>query len=103
MNKPPRKKNPTFGIAVFIVVAVLFVIATLFYNAIKEKRRVRQRQRAGGFRFIGRSGGDGHGDERCGYCCEACERHGAVSLSRSWCMTACEFESDALRRRTSLR
>jgi hypothetical protein len=38
MNKPPRKKNPTFGIAVFIVVAVLFVIATLFYNAIKEKR-----------------------------------------------------------------
>jgi len=38
MNKPPRKKNPTFGIAVFIVVAVLLVIATLFYNAIKEKR-----------------------------------------------------------------
>jgi cell division protein FtsX len=37
MNKPPRKKNPTFGIAVFIVVAVLVVIATLFYNAIKEK------------------------------------------------------------------
>lgn len=38
MNKPPRKKNPTFGIAVFIVVAVLLVIATLFYNAITEKR-----------------------------------------------------------------
>ncbi|AFT85449.1 hypothetical protein [Paraburkholderia phenoliruptrix] len=38
MNKPPRKKNPTFGIAVFIVVAVLLVIATLLYNAIKEKR-----------------------------------------------------------------
>uniref|UniRef100_E1TB34 Putative signal peptide transmembrane protein n=1 Tax=Burkholderia sp. (strain CCGE1003) TaxID=640512 RepID=E1TB34_BURSG len=38
MNKPPRKKNPTLGIAVFIVVAVLLVIATLFYNAIKEKR-----------------------------------------------------------------
>jgi cell division protein FtsX len=38
MNQPPRKKNPTFGIAVFIVVAVLLVIATLFYNAIKEKR-----------------------------------------------------------------
>ncbi len=37
MNNPPRKKNPTFGIAVFIVVAVLLVIATLFYNAIKEK------------------------------------------------------------------
>jgi hypothetical protein len=37
MNKPPRKKNPTFGLAVFIVVAVLLVIATLFYNAIKEK------------------------------------------------------------------
>ncbi|HZZ02283.1 hypothetical protein [Paraburkholderia sp.] len=38
MNKPPRKKNPTLGIAVFIVVAVLLVIATLFYNAITEKR-----------------------------------------------------------------
>jgi cell division protein FtsX len=38
MNKPPRKKNPTLGIAVLIVVAVLLVIATLFYNAIKEKR-----------------------------------------------------------------
>ncbi|CAH2893862.1 MAG: FIG00452419: hypothetical protein [uncultured Paraburkholderia sp.] len=38
MNKPPRKKNPTFGIAVFIVVAVLLVIATLLYNAVKEKR-----------------------------------------------------------------
>jgi cell division protein FtsX len=37
MNKPPRKKNPTFGIAVFIVVAILLVIATLFYNAIHEK------------------------------------------------------------------
>lgn len=37
MNKPPRKKNPTFGIAVFIVVAVLLVTATLFYNAITEK------------------------------------------------------------------
>ncbi|OLL32640.1 hypothetical protein BTH42_06440 [Burkholderia sp. SRS-W-2-2016] len=37
MNKPPRKKNPTFGIAVFIVVAILLVIATLFYNAIREK------------------------------------------------------------------
>ncbi|MFM0731337.1 hypothetical protein PQQ52_12710 [Paraburkholderia sediminicola] len=38
MNKPPRKKNPTFGIAIFIVVAVMLVIATLFYNAITEKR-----------------------------------------------------------------
>ena len=38
MNNPPRKKNPTFGIAVFIVVAVLLVIATLLYNAITEKR-----------------------------------------------------------------
>jgi hypothetical protein len=37
MNKPPRKKNPTFGIAVFIVVAMLVVIFTLFYNAIREK------------------------------------------------------------------
>lgn len=38
MNKPSRKKNPTVGIAIFIVVAVLLVIATLFYNAITEKR-----------------------------------------------------------------
>jgi len=37
MNEP-RKKNPTFGVAVFIVVVVLLVIGTLFYNAIKEKR-----------------------------------------------------------------
>ncbi|NML32223.1 hypothetical protein [Paraburkholderia antibiotica] len=37
MNKPPRKKNPTTGIAIFIVVAILLVIATLFYNAIHEK------------------------------------------------------------------
>ncbi|MBC8732229.1 hypothetical protein [Paraburkholderia sp. UCT2] len=37
MTRPPRKKNPTFGISVFIVVAILLVIATLFYNAIREK------------------------------------------------------------------
>jgi hypothetical protein len=36
--KEPRKKNPTFGVTIFIVVAVLVVIATLFYNAITEKR-----------------------------------------------------------------
>jgi len=36
MNNP-RKKNPTFRIAVFIVVVVLLVIATLLYNAIREK------------------------------------------------------------------
>ena len=35
--KEPRKKNPTFGVAVFIVIAVLLVIATLLYNAITEK------------------------------------------------------------------
>ena len=37
MNEP-RKKNPTFGVAVFIVIAVLLVIATLLYNAITGKR-----------------------------------------------------------------
>ena len=37
MTKPQRKKNPTFGVAVFIVVAIVLVIATLFYNAIHEK------------------------------------------------------------------
>jgi cell division protein FtsX len=36
-NKPPRKKNPTFGVAAFIVIAILVVIATIFYNAIREK------------------------------------------------------------------
>jgi hypothetical protein len=39
MTKPPRKKNPTFGVAVFIVVAILLVIATLFYNAIRDKHK----------------------------------------------------------------
>jgi hypothetical protein len=38
LMKEPRKKNPTFGIAIFIVVAVLVVIATLLYNAISGKR-----------------------------------------------------------------
>jgi hypothetical protein len=37
MNEP-RKKNPTFGIAIFIVIVVLLVIATLLYNAISGKR-----------------------------------------------------------------
>jgi hypothetical protein len=34
----PRKKNPTFGIGVFIVVVVLLVIGTLLFNAIRGKR-----------------------------------------------------------------
>jgi Na+-transporting methylmalonyl-CoA/oxaloacetate decarboxylase gamma subunit len=33
-----RKKNPTLGIAVLIVVVVLLVIATILYNAITERR-----------------------------------------------------------------
>ncbi|CAB3769738.1 hypothetical protein [Paraburkholderia solisilvae] len=37
MNEP-RKKNPTFSVAVLIVVVVLLVIATVLYNAITEKR-----------------------------------------------------------------
>ncbi|MGF6754695.1 hypothetical protein [Paraburkholderia sp. GAS334] len=41
MNEP-RKKNPTFGIAVFIVVVVLMVIGTVAYNATKEKREFDQ-------------------------------------------------------------
>jgi heme/copper-type cytochrome/quinol oxidase subunit 2 len=41
MNEPHRK-NPTFRIAVFIVVVVLIVIGTLAYNAIKEKREFDQ-------------------------------------------------------------
>jgi hypothetical protein len=35
----PRKKNPTFGVGVFIVVVVLVVIGTLFFNAIRDKRQ----------------------------------------------------------------
>lgn len=41
MNEP-RRKNPTFGVAVFIVVVVLIVIGTLAYNSIKDKREFDQ-------------------------------------------------------------
>ena len=37
MNEP-RKKNPTVGVAVLIVVVVLFVIGTVLFNALKSKR-----------------------------------------------------------------
>jgi hypothetical protein len=37
MNEP-RKKNPTFGVAVLIVVVVLFVIGTVLFNALRSKR-----------------------------------------------------------------
>lgn len=37
-DAPQRKKNPTLGISVFIVVVVLLVIFTLLFNAIREKR-----------------------------------------------------------------
>lgn len=37
MNEP-RRKNPTFGVAVFIVVVVLIVIGTVLFNAIRGKR-----------------------------------------------------------------
>jgi hypothetical protein len=37
MNEP-RKKNPTFGVAVLIVVVVLFVIGTVLFNALRGKR-----------------------------------------------------------------
>ncbi len=37
MNEP-RKKNPTFGVGVLIVVVVLFVIGTVLFNAIRGKR-----------------------------------------------------------------
>jgi uncharacterized protein (UPF0333 family) len=38
MNDPRKKKYPTPGIAVLIVVGVLLAIATIFYNAITERR-----------------------------------------------------------------
>jgi hypothetical protein len=34
----PRRKNPAFGVGVFIVVVVLLVIGTLLFNAIRGKR-----------------------------------------------------------------
>ena len=37
MNEP-RKKNPTVGVGVLIVVVVLFVIGTVLFNAIRGKR-----------------------------------------------------------------
>ncbi|WP_322049030.1 hypothetical protein [Paraburkholderia sp. J67] len=33
-----RKKNPTFGIGVMIVVVVLIVIGTVLFNALRSKR-----------------------------------------------------------------
>jgi hypothetical protein len=33
-----RKKNPTFGVGVMIVVVVLIVIGTLLFNALRGKR-----------------------------------------------------------------
>jgi hypothetical protein len=37
-TKPPTRRNPTFGISIFIVVVVLLVIGTLFFNAIRDRR-----------------------------------------------------------------
>jgi len=34
----PRRKNPTFGLGLFIVVVVLIVIGTVLFNAIRGKR-----------------------------------------------------------------
>ena len=47
MNEP-RKKNPTFGVAVLIVVVVLFVIGTVLFNALKSKREYEETVGAGG-------------------------------------------------------
>jgi len=33
-----RKKNPTFGVGVLIVVVVLIVIGTVLFNALRSKR-----------------------------------------------------------------
>jgi hypothetical protein len=33
-----RKKNPTFGVGVMIVVVVLIVIGTVLFNALRSKR-----------------------------------------------------------------
>ncbi|RQH07542.1 hypothetical protein [Paraburkholderia dinghuensis] len=34
----PHKKNPVFGVGVFIVVVVLLVIGTVLFNAVRDKR-----------------------------------------------------------------
>ena len=44
---PPRKKNPTVGVAVFIVAVVLFVIGTVLFNALKSKREYDETSGAG--------------------------------------------------------
>ncbi|CAD6535388.1 hypothetical protein LMG27952_03017 [Paraburkholderia hiiakae] len=47
MNEP-RKKNPTVGVAVLIVVVVVFVIGTVLFNALKSKREYEETVGAGG-------------------------------------------------------
>ncbi|MFT0171344.1 hypothetical protein ACLKMY_20370 [Paraburkholderia mimosarum] len=44
---PPRKKNPTVGVAVFIVAVVLFVIGAVLFNALKSKREYDETSGAG--------------------------------------------------------
>ncbi|WP_322032944.1 hypothetical protein [Paraburkholderia sp. J76] len=44
----PRKKNPTVGVAVFIVVVVVFVIGTVLFNALKSKREYEESVGASG-------------------------------------------------------
>ncbi|WP_028212150.1 hypothetical protein [Paraburkholderia mimosarum] len=44
---PPRKKNPTVGVAVFIVAVVLFVIGAVLFNALKSKREFDETSGAG--------------------------------------------------------
>jgi len=41
-----RRKNPTTGIAVFIVVVVLIVIGTVLFNAIRGKREYDEQMQA---------------------------------------------------------
>lgn len=45
MNEP-RRKNPTSGVAVFIVVVVLIVIGTVLFNAIRGKRQYDEQMHA---------------------------------------------------------
>lgn len=46
MNEP-RKKNPTLGVAVLIVVVVLFVIGTVLFNALRGKHEYEESIGAG--------------------------------------------------------
>ncbi|MBV8260038.1 MAG: hypothetical protein JO239_03590 [Paraburkholderia sp.] len=55
MNEP-RRKNPTFGVAVLIVAVVSLVIGTVLFNALKSKREYDETVGAGAASATTRAG-----------------------------------------------